>query len=176
MLKKDFERYYSNTKGSKLKRLLNCFRIPGLDAIITFRFGQWLLKKNILVRFFLTPFYFFQNYRIRSNWGIGLSRRSDIGEGFYIGHYGSIFVAANAKLGKNVSISQGVTIGVSGKGDKRGCPIIGNNVYIAPGAKIFGKIKIGNNVKIGANAVVYKDIPDNSVVVSDGLKIIPVKR
>ena len=61
-----------------------------------------------------------------------------------------------------------MTIGVAGKGEKRGCPIIGDNVYIAPGAKLFGKIKIGNNVKIGANAVVYKDIPDGATVVSLG--------
>ena len=54
---------------------------------------------------------------------------------------------------------------MSGKGDARGVPEIGNNVYIASGAKVFGKIKIGDNVKIGANAVVYRDIPANSVVV-----------
>jgi serine O-acetyltransferase len=52
-------------------------------------------------------------------------------------------------------------------------PIIGNNVYIATGAKLFGKIVIGNNVKIGPNAVVHKSIPDNAVVVSSpGFKIL----
>ncbi len=67
-------------------------------------------------------------------------------------------------------------MGVSGKGEKRGVPIIGDNVYIAPGAKIFGKIKIGNNVKIGANAVVYKNIPDNAIVVLEsGFKIMSPK-
>ena len=85
-----------------------------------------------------------------------------------MGHYGGIFVSAEAKIGKNVNISQGVTIGVAGHGAKRGSPTIGDNVYIAPGAKIFGKIKIGNDVKIGANAVVYKDIPEGATVVSLG--------
>ncbi len=109
---------------------------------------------------------------MKGKWGISLRRKSEIGEGLYIGHYGGIHIAEKAKIGRNINISQDVTIGVSGQGSNRGWPIIGDNVYIAPGAKIFGKIKIGNNVKIGANAVVYKDIPDNAIVVSDSLKII----
>ncbi len=111
-----------------------------------------------------------------SKWGISLSRSTEIGEGFYIGHYGGIFIAGDVKIGKNVNISQDVTIGLSGKGNKKGCPVIGDNVYIAPGAKLFGKIYIGNNVKIGANAVVYKDVPDDSIVVLEySMKIIPRK-
>jgi serine O-acetyltransferase len=58
-----------------------------------------------------------------------------------------------------------VTIGQSNRGKRKGCPTIGNEVYIGPGAKIFGNIKIGNNVAIGANSVVTRDIPDNAVVV-----------
>jgi serine O-acetyltransferase len=66
-----------------------------------------------------------------------------------------------------------VTIGLSGRGEKHGAPTIGNNVYIAPGAKVFGKIHIGDNAMIGANAVVHKDVPDNAVVVLDpGFKIV----
>jgi serine O-acetyltransferase len=93
--------------------------------------------------------------------------------GFYIGHFGGITVSKEAIIGNNCSISQGVTIGVSGQGDKRGTPVIGNNVYIGTGAKLIGKIKIGNNIKIGANAVIYKDLPDNSIAVLDpGFRII----
>jgi serine O-acetyltransferase len=112
-------------------------------------------------------------YRQDRIWGIEIPRATSIGEGFYIGHYGGITISHKAKIGKNCSISQLVTIGVSGSGDKKGAPTIGDNVYIAPGAKIFGKITIGNNVKIGANAVVHKDIPDNAIVVlNPGFSII----
>ncbi len=164
------------TKGNRLYRLWTCYRIPGIHAIITFRFGQWLLRQNLATKIILTPFYLFQNHRMISKWGISLKRKTEIGEGFYIGHYGGIFIASDVKIGRNVDISQDVTIGVSGKGDKRGCPIIGNNVYIAPGAKLFGKINIGNNVKIGANAVIHKNVPDDSIVVSESsMKIIPRK-
>ena len=76
-----------------------------------------------------------------------------------------------------MNVSQLVTIGIAGQGQKMGVPIIGDNVYIAPDAKLFGKIRIGNNLKIGANAVIYKDIPDNSIVALDpGFKIISLKR
>ena len=65
---------------------------------------------------------------------------------------------------------------MSGQGEKGGVPTIGDNVYLAPGACVFGKISIGNNVKIGANAVIYKDIPDNAIVVLDpGFKIVSYK-
>ncbi|UVT17875.1 MAG: serine acetyltransferase [Nitrospira sp.] len=112
-------------------------------------------------------------HRIRSKWGIEISRSAEIGRGFYIGHYGGITISGLARIGRDVNISQLVTIGVSGRGENRGVPIIGDNVYIAPGAKIFGKIRVGNNVKIGANAVVHKDIPDDAVVVLDpGFRII----
>ncbi len=171
-LKKDLERYWNMVQGNKVEKILKCYRQQGVHAIITYRFGQWLLNKNILIRFFLTPIYLLQNHRMIAKWGISLNRKGKIGEGFFISHYGGIHISPNAIIGKHVNISQDVTIGISGQGDNRGCPMIGDYVYIAPGAKIFGKIKIGNNVKIGANTVIYKDIPDNCIVVLDGLKII----
>lgn len=172
MLKHDLKKVYNMVEGNCFKRVLTCYRIPGVHAVITFRFGQWLLKQKLFIKVLLTPFYLLQNHRMKSKWGISLGRTAAIGEGFYIGHYGGIFISGGAKIGKNFSISQDVTIGVSGRNGKRGYPIIGDNVYIAPGAKLFGKINIGNDVKIGANAVVHKDVPDNSIVVSDSLKII----
>lgn len=70
-------------------------------------------------------------------------------------------------IGKNCNISQGVTIGPTKRGSRRGCPTIGDNVFIGPGALVIGGIKIGRNVAIGGNAVVNKDIPDNAVVVGN---------
>ena len=79
-----------------------------------------------------------------------------------------IVVASEAKIGINCYISHQVTIGRS----KGKCPTIGNNVYIGPGAKIFGGIKIGDNVRIGANCVVFEDIPNNATVVLQKPRII----
>lgn len=96
--------------------------------------------------------------------GIDIPYNTNIGRGFYIGHFGSIVVNGKATIGSNVNISQGVTIGQSNRGPRKGVATIGNCVYIGPGAKIVGNVKIGNNVAIGANCVVTKDIPDNAVV------------
>ena len=82
-----------------------------------------------------------------------------------------IVIAGGAKIGKNVVISHQVTIGRS-----RGlAPVIGDNVYIGPGAKIFGGIHVGNNVRIGANCVVFQDVPDNATIVLGKPRIVEHK-
>lgn len=85
-----------------------------------------------------------------------------------------IFISNGAKIGKNCTIFQQVTIGSNNLQDSphKGCPIIGDNVYIGAGAKIIGKCTVGNNVRIGANAVVVKDVPDNTIVVNQECRYI----
>lgn len=80
-----------------------------------------------------------------------------------VAQFGGITVGP-ATIGRHCNLSQGITIGASGHGDKHGCPTIGDHVYLAPGAKVFGKIAVGHYVKIGANAVIYPDIPNMAVV------------
>lgn len=79
-----------------------------------------------------------------------------------------IFVTAVAQVGKNSVIFQQVTIGANTLPDSSGmgAPTIGDNCYIGAGAKIIGNVRIGNNVRIAANSVVYQDVPDDSLVVS----------
>lgn len=173
LFREDFLRTYELTSGNAFGRILSCYRSPGLHAIGVYRFGRWLTRKNLLLRILLDPVYLILFHRVRSKWGIEIPRSAEIDAGFYIGHYGGITISPLARIGKNVNISQQVTIGEAGRGENMGVPTIGNDVYIAPGAKIFGKICVGNNVKIGANAVVHQDIPDNAIVVLDpGFKII----
>lgn len=80
----------------------------------------------------------------------------------------SIFISGAASIGRNAVIFQQVTIGSNTLAGSTGfgAPTIGDNCYIGAGAKIVGKVRVGHNVRIGANAVVYKDVPDNSVVLS----------
>ena len=92
---------------------------------------------------------------------------SKVGEGLVLGHGFSIECIAES-IGKNCSIYQQSTIGFT----RKGCPTIGDNVWIFAGAKILGPVKIGNNAVIGANAVVTKDVPDNAVVAGVPAKII----
>ena len=82
-------------------------------------------------------------------------------KGLRINHFGLIVVNSKARIGEFCDIHQGVNIGENT--DKK-APSIGNDVWIGPGAKIFGGINIGNNVMIGANSVVTKSFPDNVIV------------
>jgi serine O-acetyltransferase len=107
--------------------------------------------------------------------------------GAYIGHATSfasqpcfphnlhgVFIAGNAKVGRNCVIFQHVTLGANAiPGSKGvGCPTIGDNVYIGAGAKIIGNIVVGDNCRIGANCVVTTNVPANSLVVLPAPRII----
>ena len=134
-----------------------------------FRLSFWYrvaryYRRNFIFRIILRHYHY--------KYGIELPKGTKVGEGFYIGHFGGIIISGGAVIGRNCNISQGVTIGVAGRGENRGIPVIGDCVYIGPGAKVIGKIRVGNNVAIGANAVVTKDVPDNAVVGGVPAKVI----
>jgi serine O-acetyltransferase len=100
--------------------------------------------------------------------GVSIAPTAEIGPGLYIGHYSGIFVGRDARIGADCSLSQGVTIGYH-----RGGPHIGDSVYLAPGAKVYGPVRIGDNVSIGPNAVVDRDVPENSVVRAPDPEVLP---
>ena len=83
-----------------------------------------------------------------------------------------IVIGETTTIGNNCTIYHGVTLGGTGKDKYKRHPDIGDNVIIGCGAKVLGPIKIGNNVKIGANSVVLKEVPDNSTVVGVPGKIV----
>lgn len=144
-----------------------------LWIIFLYRLSRWARHEcnipvlRVLLRIFCSilrrPIFFLH--------GTQIDLEADIGPGFYIGHYGGIWIGP-VKMGANCNISQNVTIGVGGRGEYRGIPEIGDNVYIGPGAILFGKIQVGNNVAIGANAVVSKTIPDNGIVAGNPARIV----
>lgn len=134
--------------------------IPGLKFMTIFRMVQRYRRSNRLLFYF----YFLWWRRLRVKYGFDISYRTQIGKGLYIGHFGNIVIHGDSIIGDNCNISQGITIGVSNYGSKKGVPTIGNEVFIGPNAGIFGSITIGNKVTIGANAVVTDDIPDNKTI------------
>lgn len=86
------------------------------------------------------------------------------GPGLSIPHYGTIVINPNVRVGSNCRLHVGVNIGASGGAEK--VPTIGDNVYIGPGAILFGDIKIGNNVMIGANSTVTKSFEEDHIVIA----------
>ncbi|WP_425428103.1 serine O-acetyltransferase [Arcticibacter pallidicorallinus] len=88
-------------------------------------------------------------------------------------HFGNIVVNPQAKIGSNCNVAQGVTIGQSNRGAKKGSPTIGNCVWIGPNSVVVGNIVIGDNVLIGGGAMVNIDIPSNSIVIGNPCTVIP---
>lgn len=110
--------------------------------------------------------------RVGRLYGLSIPVQTRIGPGLYIGHYGSIVVHHDAVLGANCNLSQGVTIGQTNRGLRCGVPEIGSEVYIGPGAKVIGCIRIGDRAAIGANAVVTRDVPASGVAVGIPARVI----
>ena len=84
------------------------------------------------------------------------------GPGLNIAHRGTIIINGNAAIGENCRIHAGVNIGTEA-GHSGKAPEIGNNIYIGPGAKLFGKIRIADGIVVGANAVVNKSFTDANI-------------
>lgn len=96
-----------------------------------------------------------------------------IGPGFKIEHEQGIIINPNVKIGEGCSILNGVLVGDDKRGRRKGCPIIGNYVYIGANSNIVGNITIGNDVLIAPGAFVNFDVPDHSIVLGNPGKIIP---
>jgi len=112
-------------------------------------------------------YYRFRLHRLSIKTQIQIPYTTKIGDRFSIGHLGRVIINPGSEIGNHVCVNTGVTIGQENRGKRKGCPIIGNQVWIGSNAVIVGKIKIGNDVLIAPNAYVNFDVPDHSVVVGN---------
>ncbi len=168
----DLFRYCGNSYiGSFIKHF---FLTPGFKVTFYIRICKYI-RNFLFLKYTLYPFLKFLYWRVSYKYGILIPLNCQIGQGFYIGHFGNIVIHHRVIIGDNCNISHGVTIGLSSRGPRRGCPVIGNNVYIGPGAKIFGAISIGDNSAIGANCVVTKDVPAHATIVGVPGKLVSYK-
>jgi serine O-acetyltransferase len=137
---------------------------PGVKYSFYFRLCQYLHGKPLKAfgLYYVTKFIFI---RFGIRYGMDISASATIGRGFFIGHFGGIVINPDVVIGDNCNLSHGVTLGQVNRGTKAGCPVIGDNVFIGPGAKIIGRIHVGDGAAIGANCVVVDDVPENGVVV-----------
>ena len=145
------------------------FTSPGLHAVWMYRVAHllWRAKRRILARMF-------------SNWsrfltGIEIHPGARIGKRFVIDHGMGVVIGETAIVGDDVLIYHGVTLGGKENSAIDRHPIIGSHVVIGAGAKIIGRIQIGDNCYIGANTVVTKDVPAGSTVVGQTGKILNKK-
>lgn len=164
IIKRDLSKVRYNTD---LKSLISAILFnQSFKRILFYRLSR---KKSLL-----RPLYAFLNRYYQNKQLVYISKSAEIGEGFCIGHCFSI-ILSKCVIGSDVTIMQQVTIGSSRGGNRQGYPTIGNRCFIAAGAKIIGNVTIGDDVVVGANAVVTKDIPSGCVVGGVPAKIISNK-
>jgi serine O-acetyltransferase len=169
----DLYRAYGRTNKKILLRVMIGLDPSGTKYIILMRIVRYLYDNNKAKLLQRLLSHILNRYQVK--YGIQISYKSDIGEGLTIPHCGTIVLGGSVEIGKNCTLLQGVTIGSNLFKSRFELATIGDNVLIGAGAKIIGPVKIGNNVTIGANSVVTKDIPDGAVVGGNPAKILSYK-
>lgn len=143
---------------------------PGIKAQAYHRVAHYFYQNQ---HWFLARFF---SYRGRKITGIEIHPGATIGKDLFIDHGMGLVIGETTVIGDNVTLYHGVTLGgVEGVEKTKRHPTIEDNVMIGAGAKILGNITVGENSKIGANAVVLKDVPKNATAVGVPARIIPSK-
>lgn len=137
----------------------------GFWAMLVYRFGRWRYGvRPAILRKACSLLYKVLFKLVQILTGIELPCEAEVGRGFVIDHFGGIIVSGYARFGDNCRIRNGVTVGLR-RVEEPAAPRLGNNVDVGAGAKLLGPITIGDNVVIGANAVVIADVPANSIAI-----------
>jgi serine O-acetyltransferase len=145
--------------------VITCY--PGLHALVMHRLAHWFWKHGLrwLGRF--------TSHMSRWLTGIEIHPGAVIGRGVFIDHGMGVVIGETAEIGDNCTIYQGVTLGGTSlyKGAKRH-PTLGRNVVVSAGAKVLGGFTVGDNAKVGSNAVVIKPVPAGATAVGIPARII----
>ena len=149
---------------------------PGFRAIATYRLGAWARQlKNPILRASLSLIHRSAFRFVRNIYGIELYYTAKIGRRLHIAHQGAIVIHEHVTICDDCIIRQGVTIGIGGLDRNWDAirPKIGNRVDIGAGAMIVGSIRIGDDVRIGPNAVVIIDVPPNTTALAPPARLLP---
>jgi len=148
----------------------------GFWVLLVYRFGRWRYGvRPAIIRKLFSLVYRFCFKFVQIVTGIEFPCEVEIGKNFVIDHFGGIVISGYARFGDNCRIRNGVVVGLR-RVDELAAPMIGDNVDIGAGAKLLGPIRIGNNVLIGANAVVITSVPDNCIAIGVPAVIRPRRR
>lgn len=135
------------------------FAYPGVHAIWFHRINHWLWLRGARLIARITA----EITRILT--GVEIHPGAVLGPGLFIDHATGVVIGETAEVGEDVTIYHGVTLGGSGRDTGKRHPTIGDRVIIGAGAKVLGAIKIGDDSRIGSNAVVVKEVPSSAVVI-----------
>lgn len=177
MIKSDIQRYIridsDSINPSFYEKMMILLSKSPLHAVIFYRFSNWCHRKirisilHKIITLLTLPFSFWY----RTIHGITIETEAQIGKGFYIGHPGGINIGP-VRIGDYCNIAQNVTIGIGGRGEERGLPELGNQIWIGALSVIFGKISIGDHTTILPGTILSKSVPDHVTVAGNPGRII----
>jgi len=147
---------------------------PGFKYTFWLRLTYHSRQKGLIWR----PFHYLCRiilHRCGLRYGVSIPYNTCIGPGLYIGHAGGIVINCNVVIGQDCNVNHEVTIGAKYGGKTPGVPVIGDRVYLGPGCKVIGGIRLGNDVAVGANSVVVKSVPDSGVTAGVPAKVLSLK-
>jgi serine acetyltransferase len=147
--------------------------LPGFRAVAVHRFGVWRMGiRSKLLRVPMSLLYRRLYRKVRNGYGIELPYTVRLGRRVVVEHQGNIVIHGYAAIGDDSIIRQGVTIGLRHLDAPYDVPELGQGVNVGAGAKLFGKIQIGNGAQIGANAVVLQSVPAGATAVGIPARIL----
>ena len=164
-LRSDIEAVFSRDPAARsVLEVMFCY--PGFRAVRRHRRAHWLWIHGLklLARWV--------SNRTRRITGIEIHPGAVIGEGLFIDHGTGVVIGETAELGDNVTLYQGVTLGGTGKDVGKRHPTLGNNVVVGSGAKVLGPFRVGDHSKIGAGAIVLKEVPPRCTVVGNPGRVV----
>jgi len=164
-LKRDVQVVFDRDPAARnLVEVLLCY--PGLKAVLVHRLAHrlWVNDWKLLARVISQITRFFTQIEIHPG--------AIIGEGFFIDHGSGVVIGETTEIGNNVTLYQGVTLGGTGHEKGKRHPTLGDNVVVGNGARILGSFTVGENSRIGAGAVVLREVPSDSTVVGNPGRIV----
>lgn len=165
--------------GGSWRRCKALLIVPRVWAIVAYRFRRWAHAARMppILRLPLSAVGRLVACFVEAVTHIELPPQAIIGPGLFLPHAGYVIVASNATIGRHCTLTQGVTIGhrAGGRELSLDSPVIGDRVYVGPGAAILGPVNIGDDVLIGANAVVVNSVSPRAVVVGNPARVISME-
>jgi len=146
--------------------------LPGFRAIAVYRFGVWRMRINSrLLRAPLSFLYRRLFVRVRNRYGIELPFSAQVGRRVVFEHSHAIVIHGHSVIGNDCYIRQGCTLGNKSLAAPLEAPILGDRVNVGAGAKLLGKVIVGDDATIGANSVVVRDVPPGAVAMGNPASI-----
>jgi serine O-acetyltransferase len=168
-LRADLARSMEHNTSPREPAWLRAVRVlchSGTQAVMVYRLGRWARGLRVpVVREALTLSYFVLRYLSMVTSGVSISRRAEIGKGLVVHTGWGVFVPP-IRIGENCYLQHGIVIA-------HDVLEIGHNVYFGPGAKVYGRLRIGDNVRIGANSVITRDVPSDHTAAGNPMRIMP---